>query len=302
MKKALSIVGGIFCFITCILLFLTQVGFITFTSVKSLITKSSISEVIKEIDIKEVISTSPTSTSDLYGFFDTLGFSVEETNQILESDSLKNFLDEYLYNNIDNIVNDKDVSFDYNSIVKLVDDVESETNLTLKNKQALLNLLQANYSEIEKSINISNYIKDNLNENDMLLLRALLGKTIMIAFIVIFIIIYLIMCLFRWSMYKPLIWYGITTSLSSFIMMQAFLGINAVKNLITEDAKKFEFIISPVLKVIKNKGLIISMIMLAVGILMIVAFYFINKQAKENEKNEDFSLLESDQAEPTQTL
>lgn len=299
MKKVLSILGGIICGIICIFLFGIQIGFITFTSVKTLITKDSISKIVNEIDVKEIISTSPTTTSDIYGVFDTLGFSVEETDKILESNSFKEFLDEYLYNNIDNIINDKDVSLSYDAIVKLVDDVESETNLTLKNKQAFLKLVQVKYPEIEKSLNISNYVKNNINESDLQVIRLILGNTITIVFIVLFIVTYLIMCLFRWSIYKPLIWYGITTVLSSFIMLQAFLGIAAVKSLITGDAKNFEFIISPILKVIKNKGLIVSLIMLALGIIMIVGFALIHKKMKEEEKNENFEMLDDNQTVQT---
>ena len=299
MKKVLSILGGIICGIICIFLFGIQIGFITFTSVKTLITKDSISKIVNEIDVKEIISTSPTATSDIYGVFDTLGFSVEETDKILESNSFKEFLDEYLYNNIDNIINDKDVSLSYDAIVKLVDDVESETNLTLKNKQAFLKLVQVKYPEIEKSLNISNYVKNNINESDLQVIRLILGNTITIVFIVLFIVTYLIMCLFRWSIYKPLIWYGITTVLSSFIMLQAFLGITAVKSLITGDAKNFEFIISPILKVIKDKGLIVSLIMLALGIIMIVGFALIHKKMKEEEKNENFEMLDDNQTVQT---
>ncbi len=299
MKKVLSILGGIICGIICIFLFGIQIGFITFTSVKTLITKDSISKIVNEIDVKEIISTSPTTTSDIYGVFDTLGFSVEETDKILESNSFKEFLDEYLYNNIDNIINDKDVSLSYDAIVKLVDDVESETNLTLKNKQTFLKLVQVKYPEIEKSLNISNYVKNNINESDLQVIRLILGNTITIVFIVLFIVTYLIMCLFRWSIYKPLIWYGITTVLSSFIMLQAFLGIMTIKNLITEEKKSFEFIISPVLKVLKYKGLVISLIMLALGIIMIVAFTLIHKKMKEEEKNENFEMLDDNQTVQT---
>lgn len=299
MKKVLSILGGIICGIICIFLFGIQIGFITFTSVKTLITKDSISKIVNEIDVKEIISTSPTTTSDIYGVFDTLGFSVEETDKILESNSFKSFLDDYLYNNIDNIINDKDATLSYDAIVKLVDDVESETNLTLKNKQAFLKLVQVKYPEIEKSLNISNYVKNNINESDLQVIRLILGNTITIVFIVLFIVTYLIMCLFRWSIYKPLIWYGITTVLSSFIMLQVFLGITAVKSLITGDAKNFEFIISPILKVIKNKGLIVSLIMLALGIIMIVGFALIHKKMKEEEKNENFEMLDDNQTVQT---
>ena len=302
MKKVLSILGGIICGLICVLLFGIQIGFITFTSVKTLITKESIKEIVEEVDLKQIVSSDPETASDLYGLFDSIGFSTEEADKILDSEAFKGFLDEYLYKNIDNIVNDKDVVTDYDSIVKLIDDVENETHVTLKNKELYLKVLKEEYPKIEESINVSNYVKKELNEETLEVIRAFLGNTITIVFVVIFIIIYLVMCLFRWSIYKPLIWYGITTVLSSFIAMQAFLGINSIKNLITEEAKGFEFIISPVLNVIKGKGIIISAVMLVVGIIMIVAFILINKQVKEDEKNENFEQLENDLPSEQQTL
>ena len=300
MKKTLLILGGIICGIICIFLFGLQIAFMSFTSAKSLIARDSIKEIVNEMSIKDIVSSDPETASSLYGAFDTLGFSTEETDRILESESFKKFLDEYLYNNIEDVLSDKNVPTNYDAVVNLVSDIENETNIKFHNKEAFLKLLEKEYPKIEKSINISNSIKESMGKENLEVLRIILGNTITIVFVVLFIFTYLVMCLFRWSFYKPLIWFGITTTLSSFIMTQVFVALGALSGLITDETyKTFEPIISPILKVMKNKGLTVSLIMLAIGILMIVAFVFIHKRAKEEEKNENFDML--DNKEP-QTL
>ena len=118
-----------------------------------------------------------------------------------------------------------------------------------------------------------------------------MGKTLLIAFVVVFTIIYLLICLFRWSIYKPLIWYGITTIISSFFTLIGFLNITILNSINNEDIEKLKPILSPVLKVLKTKGIIISGICLAIGILMVVIFSLINK--KINNQNDIETKLET---------
>lgn len=299
MKKVLSILGGIICALVCLFLFAAQISFITFQSVKNVITKDSISKVVDNIDVKGIVSSDPETASNLYGLFDTLGFSVEETDHILESNAFKEFVNEYLYKNVENLLDDKDATISYDAFNKLVNDIETETNITFKNKEVFLKLLEEKFPEIEKSINFSNTVRKDVGEENLEVIRMLLGNTLTIVFEVLFIFVFLVMCLFRWSLYKPLIWYGITTTLSSFIMLQFFLAINAIKELVAEENKTFELIISPILDVIKSKGLIVSLIMLAVGILMIVAFALIHKNKKDKEEKEEFKMLDGNDQEET---
>ena len=299
MKKVLSILGGIICAIICLFLFAAQISFITFQSVRNVITKDSISKVVDNIDVKGIVSSDPETASNLYGLFDTLGFSVEETDHILESNAFKEFVNEYLYKNVENLLDDKDATISYDAFNKLVNDIETETNITFKNKEVFLKLLEEKFPEIEKSINFSNTVRKDIGEENLEVIKIMLGKTLTIVFEVLFIFVFLVMCLFRWSLYKPLIWYGITTPLSSFIMLQFFLAISTIKGLIAEENKTFELIISPILDVIKSKGLIVSLIMLAVGILMIVAFALIHKNKKDKEEKEEFKMLDGNDQEET---
>ena len=291
MKKFLSVVGGIICVIICLILFIFQILFIGFNSAKLMVTKNSIKEAINNINVRQLISENPKDVSEIYGAFDTLGFSVEETNEILDSKSIKEFLTNYIYNNIDNIINDKNSFLEFKDIEKLINDIEQEKNIKLKNKEMFLKLAKNEYPKIQKSINFANDIKDNTDKETLEVFKIIMGKTLLIAFVVVFTIIYLLICLFRWSIYKPLIWYGITTIISSFFTLIGFLNITILNSINNEDIEKLKPILSPVLKVLKTKGIIISGICLAIGILMVVIFSLINK--KINNQNDIETKLET---------
>ncbi len=134
-------------------------------------------------------------------------------------------------------------------------------------------------SEIEKSMNISTYIKESVNPNILLVLKIVLSNTVNIIFIVLLVLIFLFMCLLRWSLYKPFIWYGITTAISSVILFLAFYGMNIIEVIKTSDINKpLLAIIIPIINVIRSKGMTISLIMLTIGVLMICIYTLINKK------------------------
>ena len=148
MKKFLSVVGGIICVIICLILFIFQILFIGFNSAKLMVTKNSIKEAINNINVRQLISENPKDVSEIYGAFDTLGFSVEETNEILDSKSIKEFLTNYIYNNIDNIINDKNSFLEFKDIEKLINDIEQEKNIKLKNKENLQKMNILRYKKV----------------------------------------------------------------------------------------------------------------------------------------------------------
>ena len=289
MKKALSIIGGIICGILCIVLFVMQAIFFAVTPAKKILTKDVVKEVINSVNVVEIISENPKDVSDLYGTFDSLGFSVEETNEILDSESFKEFLNSYIYGNINNFLNEKDIKIELSDIETLLKQIETEKGIVLENKEEFLKLVEDKYPNIQKNIDISN----NINPKIFEVIKFLTSKTLTIIFVVVFVVIYLIMCLLRWSIYKPLIWYGITTVLSSIIMFFVFLGMSLIDSLNSDILEKVRPIISPALKVFKNKGMIITGIGLFIGIFMIVAFYLINKKVKRNDPDNIDTRLET---------
>ena len=78
--------------------------------------------------------------------------------------------------------------------------------------------------------------------------------------------------------------------MSSFLMFQMFLGISLINKFTDE---KFKDAIVVALKIFKNKGMVISGIMLVIGILMVVAYYYINKKVKLNDSNNIEAKLEN---------
>ncbi len=283
MKKVLNIAGIVLCSITCLILFLLQIGFLSILPAKSLITKESVKGVINNVNIRELISESPKDASDIYGAFDSLGFSVEETNEILDSYSFKEFLNNNIYGNINNILDKKDINMDFNELKTLMDNIEKEKGITFENKENFLKFAEDKYSSMKNEIDISNDINQSITPDLFEIIKFLASGVVFIIFAILFIVEYLKMCLFRWSFYKPLIWYGITTIISSFIMLQVFLGSSIMNSINDGKIEKIMPIILPALKTFKNKGIIISLTMLLIGILMVVAFYFINKKIKSND-------------------
>lgn len=284
MKKGFSIFGGVICTFVCIALFFLQIIFITFNSLKVVVTKDSINEIVKSIDIKQLVL-KDNDDIELYKTFESLGFDKKETDEIINSNSFKEFLNTYINNNISNILNDKETKLEYEEIEKLVNNIETEINVNFKGKQIFLRLVKEKLPEIEETINISRYIKENVNPNTLSVIKLVLSNTVNVGFIVILVLIFLLMCLLRLSVYKPLIWYGITTSISSAIMFMTFYEINAIEIIKTTDMdKSLITLLTPIIKVIRNKGLITSLIMLAIGLLMITMYYFINKNKKESNE------------------
>ncbi len=278
MKKELSIFGGIVCAFVCLILFLLQLIFIIFNSLKVVTTRNSINEIVKNVNMKELLIKND-DDKGLYKTFESLGFDKNETDSILSSNSFKEFISSFINNNIENIVNSTETKLEYDEIEKLVDNIEKEINIKFKGKQIFLKIVKENLSEIEKSMNISTYIKESVNPNILLVLKIVLSNTVNIIFIVLLVLIFLFMCLLRWSLYKPFIWYGITTAISSVILFLAFYGMNIIEVIKTSDINKpLLAIIIPIINVIRSKGMTISLIMLTIGVLMICIYTLINKK------------------------
>ena len=290
MKKGLLIFGGIICTFVCIVLFLLQIVFLTFNSFKALATRNSINEIVKNIDTIEILTD---NKDDLYEAFEKLGFNKDETDTILNSNSFKEFVGNYIYDGLYNALNNKSITLEYNEIEDLVNKIETETNIKFKGKTLLLKIVKEKIPELEIT-NLSSELEKNIGPKTLSILKIALSNVVNVAFAVTFILMFLIMCLLRWSLYKPFIWYGITTAISSVIMFMAFYSLNVIELIKDKDLKKYITILKPIINITRNKGMIMSLITLGVGILMIVVYCLINKNKKEN--NNSSELLKSSEA------
>ena len=295
MKKVLSIIGGFCCLVLCFILFIFNFAFLTVEPIKAIVSKDTIGEIIKDVEIREIISENPKITSNVYGIFSVMGLDIDETNAILDSNSFKKYITNYISNNIDSILGDKETEFESDSIIKLIDDIETETNIKFNNKELLTTLLENKFPEIQESLDLSGYIKKSFDERILVIIRTVLNPGLTILFVMIFVIIYLFMWLFRWSIYKPLIWYGITMTISSFICLMLFIGFSFIEGLlIPNELAKFENIIDTLLYSIRVKGITMSAVTLLIGIGMIVLYVIARKQNKKETINETSSFLDED--------
>lgn len=286
MKKMLSILGGLFCFALCLFLLVAEFMFIVFKPLKSLASKETINKAVESINIKEVISFSPELTSNIYAILDIVGVSSEKADDVLNSKAIKEYLSNYLYDNLDNILNKNgEEEVENTSIRELLINIEKESGIELKNEGAITLAL----SRLKLSSNLSKTIRESVDDRALVIARWALDGSLIIAFIIIFIVIYALMCLSRFSIYKPLIWYGITTMVASIISALAFLGLSYIDMaLIPAKFNKFESTFLVLIDSIKSSGILLSGIMFIIGIVMIILFIVIRTYIKNKEFDNSF--------------
>lgn len=294
MRKFLSIIGGFATFIISLILFFVQLSFLIFVSIRTLINQDVFNDILKNINIVEVINENVDSSSkeEIYKVTGSLGLTKDETDTILNSNSLKLFVTEVLSNNIESIYNDNKVTYTSKNIEELISDIEKETSIEIKNKDKLTDMLNKNSSEINKYLNISENLKTNLEVGTLKSINVFLGESMFIFFAISLIIFYLLMCFFTWSFYKPFIWYGTTSLIVGVIFLISSLTmIIAVPYLITKESEKYKNLIENVVKQFQEKTFIFGGAFVLLGILLIVIYVLIKKNKKPDLKENKIEMI-----------
>ena len=290
MNKVLSVLGGILSFIICVVLFIFQTSFLLFTTFRVIISDGTITKLIEKVDVVEILEMNSETMSEVYKVTGSIGLTVDDTNKVLNSRALKGFISEYLSSNIKNISEDTSPVLTTENLDTLLNDVEKETNITINKKEEIITLINENSVEIDKTLNFSNTIKTEMDENTLSTIKSIMSLDVFIGFGVIFVVLYLFIALFRWSFYKPLMWYGITSIVSSSIFLIPILLIkSALPIVLTGEYLKYQSMIEKMIKTIQGRTLICSLIMVALGIVMIIVHNLIkkNKCTDESDKIEN---------------
>lgn len=296
MKKLLSIIGGIISFVICIALLCMQMSFLTFLSFKTLLTEKTMYKMFEQVNIVSLINESADSKTkeEIYKVSGSLGLTIDETNKILETDSFKSFAAKYISNNIKAINSNSKIVMSAEDIKTLISDVEKEADITIGNKNKLLEMINENSTEIEKALNISSNIKTQMNDETLTIVKGLFNNTMYIGFTIVFVLLFLLLALFRWSMYKPFIWYGITSIITGLLFLLPSISLKTVlPYMVNLDLKKYEAY-DNVIKVIQSKATLFSILTIIAGIFMIIVYALIKKNVKKEKQ--DFKVLNSDNA------
>lgn len=289
MKKFLSVIGGIISVGVCAILLAIQISFLTLVSFKTLFNENTIHKMIETVDISDSLMKNMDSDTkeEIYKATGSIGLTVDDTNKILDSDALKDFLSNYLSNSVKSIYSNSNVVMSTKDIETLINNIEAEENINIENKEAIIKLINENSNEIEKTLNISQNLKEEIADETMMAIKFIMNGEIYIGFAVIFIIFFLLIALFRWSMYKPFIWYGITTITSGLLFFIPSVSLSLIMPyIVTEQIKDYETYITDIVKVIQTKMILCSVITIVLGIVLIVVYSLIKRGKHKDEVTE----------------
>lgn len=219
MKKAFSFSLNTTLF-TLILSF--QIIFSFVFSFRYILTEENIYKIISDFDVKELVTKSDIPMNKLYEVTSALRMTESDTLNFLNSDSVKKYLASYISDNIESLKNYEgitDISTD--DLKQMLVQAKSE-DINISDETILL--IDENKESLEKYLDmIPNKINESMTEETLQTIGFLLSANIFIIYIFVMCVLYLISCLFRWSIYKPLLNFGIIMSISSILIIASVL-------------------------------------------------------------------------------
>lgn len=206
-----------------------QLIFTLIFSFRYLTTEENIYKIFSNIDVEKLLDESNVPINRIYEGTGSLRISREDTLKMLNSDALKRYLSKYIYTSIDSLKNNTKISdITITDLKSVVTSLETE-NITIQNKEEILTSIDDNKVEIERYLNsVQNTIYEKLTPNNLRIISFFLSPNMFVIYGVILVALYLITCLFRWSIYKPLLNFGIILSIISalFILVAMYFDSN----------------------------------------------------------------------------
>lgn len=286
MKKFISILLSITFFITYFI-FLANINF------SNAFSKKSINKVVEDIEFTKKISSSQTSPENLewdmmlnemYEIAEDYDITKEEVNDIINSESTKVFILDYMEKNTDYIINSNstskiDINDIQNSIEAAINNyIENEnTNLTVSQKEKISKFTSDNSYKIAKKLPTPELIEVQLSPQLTKFIKLFFNNTTRIVLIIAMVICLIsIICLQRKDK-KWILYIGTTILISNIFTLLFSLSINPIINFIIDyDANIIISLIRNFSKSIVTSYYIIS----SIGILLSIILLIIYKNIK----------------------
>lgn len=299
--KLLKFVGGIFSFILSIVFFVFLIGFSVILFAKNTIAEKKINSYVERMDIFCIPAHD--FFEDTYNkdeiLKDAISHKLEKSSipqgltiKILEKKDLTNFISHNLKQYIDYVL------FDNSKPVISRDEILSIVNINMIEEHSQRTLTSKETADFNKLIddtvttinsNLSNK-KDIMIDTDTKNIINFVYSKNFITYCLLFIaIIFLLISLFRWSLYKPFIWFSIPIIIWSVILIiVSLLQKLFIKHFITTTGgietlaiKGIDLIFKDILKM--------GLICLGIGILLLILYNIFKKVFyKEEQFNFDF--------------
>lgn len=301
-KSFINFLTSILCLILCMFMYLFEIALLLIYSVQGIISYNTINRLIQNFEVKELISqidSSGTVIKEIYSTAADIGIKEATIDHLLDSYEIKEEAAQYVAGALEYITTKKNT----NNISN--DKLKQYANIELKE---IISEIDPNVSqnEMEKIVKKTNKLLDNLvekfpsfssvdetiDENTLYYIRLCFStSTKKMLFIFIGSIIGLIMLL-KFSTYKWLSWFGITTIFSSLIgLLLSVIPMLNFSSLIPGMPNFINNLINSSSNIISSNFTMPSIILFVSGTISIV-LYIIIKNIKFKKMNSQEKLNE----------
>jgi len=288
MKKIMSM-------LLCILLFVTYFIFLVQINFNSAFSKKSIDKVIENMEFMEQISTTESnngnqdwniSLNEIYEVAEDYDISKSVIDNILNSESAKSFILEYLENNTNYIINnDSSVKLDIDDIQNNIEEavnnyIENEdNNLTESEKKKITQFTSDNSYKIANKLPTPELIEIEMSPTLTKFVQSFFNNTtriILIGILVIFIILIILL-----QRNKSMLYLGVTVLITNIVTLLFSPIINTIVNhSINYESSILLNIIKNFSRQIINSYLIISIIGIVLAIILLITYKNVKKTTK----------------------
>ncbi|HOP65541.1 MAG TPA: hypothetical protein PLX66_00735 [Bacilli bacterium] len=296
MKKVLKALGIIVAVITSIVYFALLIGTSIILSLG--LKSSNIKDYITSVDVLELpigaivndetenkLNSDETVKDFLSDALENAGFEEVEANAILNSEDIKNIVNNYIYDFFDYGFYGTEVTPELNSIEIISAIKNADIIITDEEEDGITTLIDNLNEKVNESLEVDEIDKEvvPVTENIKIGINIINSTWFKISLIGSFITFFFLIALFTWSLYKPFIWLGIPT-----IIVGVILSIvGSFKYLITaaiEELNSYKVIVENLVSPLLGKLMINGLIVLGSGILMVVIYTLINNYKHEKEE------------------
>lgn len=306
MEAVKKILKGIGILITICLTFvyiLFLVSTTTISTTKKIVSEKNINKILKEIDFLSLPASEITKTYDsdktikdlIEEELEKKGVNKNITNDVIASDELIDFISGYASKYIEYILKDNPkptiTEQEIKNIIS-VSKIEQSLGIDITDKQEteFNNFIKATVNEINKELPTKeDIVKDNRTKELIENINILFTDNALVFMIIYLVVIYLIMALCRWSIYKPLMWTGISNIIVGIFLSMIYVLQYFIVKTYTNNEGTIDIIVKNLSDKVFKNFLITGLITIGVGISSIIIYNIVkkiisNNNAKVNKK------------------
>lgn len=256
MNKTSQTITKIIATILCIILFCVELTTFSIFAMGKFMTTKAIKESLKDVKVTDLLNgteenisynipkqaaagTSP--MNDIYRQAQNYGISSEDVDKLMNSETTKDLISEYLGSNAEYIINGTEpLPLTGDEITKLfkenIDTISKEANINLSEEQKanMITVVEQNADKIATTLPDSRKLSNEIDQNQLKMIRFMFSTTFKTILIVSIILLAGLIALLRKSWYRWAMWTGITTLLASLSILLGGLIVTPIFNLIQE--------------------------------------------------------------------